>query len=123
MPQSNPKPNVELLKRTLAHIEAHPGEWDQKYYRCGTGTCFAGHAALLAGGQWAFESDHDEHMVADDADDPMYVFDGEIHVSNRAERVLGLASPQADELFESYNSLDDLRRIIARLCESAEATS
>lgn len=51
--------NTALLQRTLAHIEAHPEDWVQRYWStgdrdvlpegnvCGTACCFAGHALLL----------------------------------------------------------------------------
>src|SRR5690606_2757920 len=44
--------NADLLKRTLTHIETHPDTWNQAEYRCRTGLCFAGWAAVLAGGVW-----------------------------------------------------------------------
>lgn len=42
--------NGKLLLETLAYIETHPEEWNQEQWRCQTGMCFAGHAALTAGG-------------------------------------------------------------------------
>jgi hypothetical protein len=121
--QNNPTPNVALLKQTLAHIEAHPDEWQQTTYRCGTGMCFAGHAATLAGGAWMSSNPLDDYMVAEDADDPIQVLDKEIHVKHRAERVLGLAWHQADRLFAPGNDLDLLRLLVAEICENAEAAS
>lgn len=38
--------NEKLLLETLAYIETHPQDWEQGSWRCGTGMCFAGHAAL-----------------------------------------------------------------------------
>jgi len=121
--------NVQLLKQILAHIEANPGEWDQTWYRCDTGMCFAGWAAQLAGGKWYTDSRDDKsgsYLIAEDGDDLHTInqFVANVPVvfaSVRAMRVLGLTASQAEELFAGGNRLPDLRRIVARLCEEAAA--
>lgn len=119
-------PNVALLRETLAHIEAHPGEWDQSVYRCQTGLCFAGHAAVLAGGRWADPGGqtHPTSLVAEPADDAdrTYAVTGfgpVTHVADRATRVLGLTTDQADDLFDPSNTLAYLRSRVAALCAEA----
>lgn len=116
-------PNVALLNQTLAYIEAHPEEWDQKTWHCGTTACFAGHAAALNGGEWlgrgsdsliARDDDPAEDIWAATEDRPAIV-----EVDRRAKRVLGLTDYQAEDLFEGGNSLDDLREIVAKLTGSA----
>lgn len=116
------KPNVELLKRTLAHIEAHPKTWEQDRYRCGTGMCFAGWAATLAGGRWVIEdltdpppSDEAEYMVAEPEEGGEAY--GKVWAPERARRVLGLTHLQASRLFAGQNHIDDLRRLVGELCE------
>mgnify|MGYP001587222180 CR=1 FL=1 len=111
--------NVDLLDRTLAHIEANPEEWEQTAYRCDTGMCFAGWACQLAGGRWLTPPcDHwGDVLVAEPADDQERVrsFDG-VHgtvVLKRATRLLGLDFDIARDLFDVGNTLDDLRRIVA----------
>lgn len=122
--------NVPLLTQTLAHIEANPSEWDQTWYRCDTGMCFAGWAAQLAGGKWHTSDpdlfdDLDSYLIAEPGDDPATttLVDGSgvrvVFAPTRARRLLGLSSSQACELFASGNRLDDLRRIVARLVEEA----
>jgi len=119
------KPNVDLLKRTLAHIESHPEEWHQEHYRCGSGMCFAGWAATLAGGLWAVEDvDDDEEsgdtdMLVAEPGEAKADEDGNVWAFNRAQRILGLSSDQACVLFGSDNSLDELRGMVRYLCGEA----
>lgn len=122
-------PNVELLRRVLAHIEAHPEQWDQLSYRalvdCGTAYCFAGHVVGLTGGRWSAPIGAED---ADDDDDELPPLEdcvdvGDViqHVSYYAQNQLGITSGQADELFSPGNTLDDLRRIVGRICGDREA--
>lgn len=115
--------NVTLLDQTLAHIEAHPGEWNQDFWRCGTGMCFAGWACQLAGGQWA-------HLDPDNEDlaDYLHAEPGDealpnelITAQERATRILGLTNHQAATLFAGSNTLGDLRRIVAEIKNKAAA--
>lgn len=113
-----PTPNTGLLKQTLAHIEANPNEWEQEFYRCETGMCFAGWAAQLAGGKWADDPDG-SYLVAE-PEDPTEERDGDlIDIVFRARRILGLTGKQASKLFAAYNDITDLRRIVAELCAEA----
>jgi hypothetical protein len=117
-------PNVELLRQTLAHIEANPDEWDQRDWRretsCGTAYCFAGWAVKLTGGEFCRDSGgkvFGSLVKASGSDVPLMIAD-------YAAELLGLP-PEVDEyggpanalLFYSRNTLDDLRRIVAELCE------
>lgn len=117
--------NVELLDRTLAQIESDPSHWEQRAYRCESGLCFAGWAAVLAGAKWA-EPDvaWSSLVVAEEADPERWIRDHEgvglvIHVHERAQRVLGIDDVDAEELFAGRNTLDDLRRIVAELKDGA----
>lgn len=120
-------PNVPLLKQTLDYVETHPEEWTQRFYRCGTGMCFAGWAAVLDGGTWydaELKGPWIEDMVARPDDPDLDVFlmrDGArtVDVECRARRILGLTEDEASELFDGDNTLDDLRRIVRELCEAA----
>lgn len=48
--------NSELAHRVLDQIELHPETWDQNYWRCSTGMCFAGWAAEMSPGvEWVGE--------------------------------------------------------------------
>lgn len=117
-------PNVALLNQTLAYIEAHPQEWDQTTWHCGTTACFAGHAALLDGAEWAPANVPIGELVLARDDDPdlnVLVLDGtpSVFVDDRAQRILGLTEYQATELFSGCNSLDDLRTLVAEFTSEA----
>ncbi|XVQ07305.1 hypothetical protein ACQP1W_32450 [Spirillospora sp. CA-255316] len=114
-------PNVDLLKRTLAHIEAHPEEWDQNEWctelDCGTAYCFAGWAIKLDGrATFTAVNDFviDEDGTSQDTDDYAAGLLG-IKSLERAERDC------EEHLFAADNSLDDLRRIVGELCAEAES--
>lgn len=113
-------PNVALLRQTLEYIKAHPQEWDQEFYRCETGMCFAGWAATLAGGVWAGPGDTE--MVAEPDDPADRTFDGRIHVADRAERLLGLNAEQVEDLFTPDNDLDDLECYVEKFCAEGGET-
>jgi hypothetical protein len=99
-----PVRNDELLDATLAWVEEHPDEWDQNDWH----TCFAAHAALLAGGRWAGPNP----SVYNQMEEENGVF---VHVRERAMRVLGLTARQADFLFIHATDLDDVRGVIANI--------
>lgn len=105
-----PVRNDELLDATLAHIEAHPEDWNQDDWR----TCFAGHAATLAGGQWlaSAESYEPERVYLIPEDDDVDTHRNRVHVSRRARRVLGLTVGQAEQLFLAARTSGTLCRMI-----------
>lgn len=99
---------VTRLHATLNRVEARPTEWDQRRYaRRFDGVaryCFAGHAAILAGDPpdliWKFESP--------------YTVSGRL-ISTVAREWLGLDERAAYRLFAPFNTLDELRRLVAEL--------
>lgn len=105
-------PNAPLLLQTLHHIENHPEELDQTRWHCGTTACYAGHAAILDGGEW--HPQMSIAMVARDDDPPEFLPGGRIPVSVRARHILGLTGEQAGWLFDGANTLDDLRGYVYR---------
>ena len=106
-----PVPNLDLYDRALAHITAHPEQWVQEEYRCGTGMCFAGHTAVLAGGRWLYPGHpRSDLLVAEPGDPEEDIWDACISAHDRARRLLGLTEEQADRVFVGTNTLDDLRR-------------
>jgi hypothetical protein len=111
--------NKDLLRETLAYIEVHPEEWDQRQWICGTSACFAGRACLLSGAQpcdWGGKvvqpNDEEETglVVAQDSDSTRAIGVGEM-----ARRLLGLTDDQADRLFHLDNDLEDLRYLVGKL--------
>jgi hypothetical protein len=113
--------NVPLLLRTLEHIEAHPEEWNQEKWHCGSAYCFAGHAATLSGAVFVTtpgDPDPDDtiHVLGPGDDKPHAVY-------YYAAGALGLDpyGRAADRLFDGSNTLDDLRRVVADLTARAES--
>ena len=116
--------NVDLLRRTLAHIEANPEIWNQEDYRCGSGLCFAGWAAQLAGGRWyTADPNHRlaQFLVSEPADGNSELRGREffgVRVSTvhpRAQRLLDLDDEDAEALFHPDNTIEDLRGFVAAL--------
>lgn len=130
------RPNVELLRRTLEHIEANPREWDQgkwaeDNYPCGTSHCFAGWAVVLSGAAFAQEADGIvSGRVVEPGQNPFDRAEWR-DVAEYAAQILGLPAPETPVketgqisgaiplLFDACNDLDDLRRIVGELCEQA----
>ena len=121
--------NVELLWVTLNHIKRNPDTWDQESWRCGSSACFAGHAALQAGGRWLDKDDMFSPWVVVDND--KIEFPDELLRLNTltmekgvdapifAAEVLGLNQAEARNLFHFRNALADLERIVLDLTEKA----
>jgi len=119
--------NTELLVGTLHDLDRNRAEWRQSQWR----SCFAARAAILDGGEWAFPELDLWWLTArdDDPDDDVRMVSPKprakkvrcVHVRDRAARVLGLASDQADRLFFSTNALSRLYTIVSDLCEEAAA--
>lgn len=107
-------PNAELAYKVLDHIDAHPEQWQQDLYigktECGTVACFAGWTVLLSGGvphHWSGRSDDVTAEV---------IFDGnEESVSYRAQLLLGADRWVREDLFDVYNTREDLGRLVEEI--------
>ena len=118
--------NAPELRRVLAHIETHQDLWEQSWWRsfinedeqgrCNTAYCFAGWKCELDGVTWA----HGPEDGYEGDSDLIILPTGMTNASTYAIDALGLTWEQAMQLFDSENTLDDLRRIVAKLCEQAE---
>lgn len=112
-------PNTAELVAIYRYIVAHPQEWDQAAYAkrtaCGTAYCVAGHAVVRAGwrlvwtdyggGSWstaALDGPRD-----DEGYPPMF---GDV-----ATALLGLTDDEAYALFDTENTLADIREHIAEI--------
>lgn len=107
--------NAELARKALARIEAHPEEWEQGDWRCGTAYCFAGHVALAGGWKWEIPGSTSDTSVEKD---------GEIiHVEYAADRALGLEHNQGwrSGLFSASNTLEFLRVRVEELASLSDA--
>lgn len=107
-------PNAELAYKVLDYIDAHPAEWHQRSWVCGSAACFAGWAVRLSGCVIA-------QKYPDDPDSA-YVTDGPQgivgqQVGDAAEYVLGMRRYKdgRDDLFDAWNTREDLGRITAEI--------
>lgn len=100
--------NTQLLQETIAAVLAQPEKHKQSEWRCETGMCFAGHAAMLAGAEWA----HPEDLT-----NPYIKTTGtlDVHVSNYAAEALGLDGLEEAVLFEGDNTTEDLVKMVDNL--------
>lgn len=109
--------NTDLLKRTLAHIEANPSEWQQSSWAartdCGTAYCFAGWAVKLSKPDAVPYFESNESDVTFLARSEGDVFD----IEDLAIDLLDIECDEADQLFAPSNSLDDLRRLVGELTD------
>lgn len=113
--------NIPLLLKTLDHIRGNPEEWFQATWRCHTGLCFAGHAAVLAGATWVVADDEDE-------ENPQYELvqypDGSAVAVDYAEafaiRALDIDDDQAYRLFQWDNSIAVLEQVVTEIVEAEE---
>lgn len=108
-----PTPNLPLLRKVLDHIDAHPDEWDQRWWEqqqdpvritfyklpktCGTTRCVAG---------WV------QHFETGSVDDD---------VEEYAQEALGLTTFEAMTLFHSSAEVDDRTEQRARVQVVAES--
>lgn len=126
--------NIELAEQVLEQITTHPETHNQGHYRhvnCNTTMCIAGWAADLAGGEWitAGNGQATSRLVAEPDDPRSHRFDFAIwerdddepknvtavSAHDRGQRVLGLTTKRADQLFEDQPNaaaIEMLRRTI-----------
>lgn len=107
---TDPKPNLDLLRRVLRQIDDHPETWEQGDYAvkgpCGTAFCVAGHAVVMSGYKikWCEGVDDNTHESS------CTTVDGQL-VPPLAEQLLGITSEESDSLFFGGNSRDNIQRI------------
>ncbi len=100
--------DVPLLRKTMEHITDHPEEHDQEKWLCGSFACFAGRAAVLAGATDLGDG-RVRGILGDRIEDK--------HVSDYAQRLLGLTDGEAARLFSAYNDAWDLAGMVDHLVE------
>jgi hypothetical protein len=107
--------NVELIERTMQHIQDEPESWDQQSWigenLCGTTACFAGRALMLSGST-AFEVTRMTHEYDEDRDMLM--------VRSEAARRLGLSRDEALTLFQGGNGRRELELMVKDLVNGDE---
>lgn len=131
MSKKRPRINTDLLEQTMVHIEEHPEDHNQKYWGnkapCGTKFCFAGNAAVLNGAKPLWDDIAESISVRDPEGHwktvlsfPMRaVYWEDEYSQERADSpfrygrdILGLTEDEADELFNGYNTVEVLRRMV-----------
>lgn len=106
--------NVARLRRTLEHIKANPEQWNQNSWP----SCFAGWTVRLEMGDRMTAK---ERPAACSCCGPymMLEVDGvpfeDEDIELRARQLLELKYDDADELFYSGNTMDDLESMVASL--------
>lgn len=78
----------------LAMIESDPSCWDQEVWHCGTSHCFGGWAQIKSGRPADFYT-----------------------VRRDARLWLGITAYEANRLFSTSNTLEDIRRIISEISD------
>lgn len=129
--------NVELLDKTMAHIEAHLDAWNQASWAqyegddldtdelaqilmddpnnppCGTGMCFAGWACVLSGHKLHFRTldwaPYGAEAVMCNTDH------GLDDIPETAQELLGITFAERNELFDGGNTLEDLQALVDEL--------
>lgn len=110
-------PNAALAYAVLDQIDKHLELWDQGQWLrrgedgdCGTVGCFAGWTCLLSGDkpEWYGEDDPVTGWVKDSVG-LRYLVD------DRAEDLLGINMQQADRLFATSNTRDELIEFVAEI--------
>jgi len=94
-----------------------PSEWDQSVWGrldpvCGTACCIAGKAVLDNGAQMIFETWEGRRLAFS-----AHMAEGRMSIGGWASKLLGLDVYDSEELFDSVNSLEDLRRIRDNIAE------
>lgn len=77
------EPNAELAYRVLDHIDAHPTEWDQATWKCGSSHCFGGWAVVLSGA--TVDYSNDELVVVAGPDELL-----DLEIEDAARQALGV---------------------------------
>src|SRR6478609_9322821 len=110
-------PNLPLLRKVLAYIDAHPDEWDQfswgvqtQAWPCGTAFCIAGHAAVMSGAKpiWSRDCPCGCEPLMEEVE-----MDGRVlQPATAAREVLGLTYNESQSLFSAENDRDIIQRQI-----------
>lgn len=99
------------LQAAMDHIEAHPDEWNQATWVCGTVACLAGHIVLQAGAQPEDREEGDEHG------EYVTLSGARFNTFNLAVALTHITDAEAQQLFDAWNTMPELRQDTARLTQ------
>jgi hypothetical protein len=115
-------PNAELAYRVLDHIDAHPEQWDQGVYigkvECGTVACFAGWTVLLSGLEPGWHRDSSRESGYRETTNRTSTGESVSEAAEgllRASRYIDEGSDYERDLFEQFNTREDLDRLVAEI--------
>jgi len=108
MPQ--PLRGRELAYATLDYIKSHPEEWEQTEWRCESGMCFAGHAAILGGAVWVKQNLNDTDWKSA----LFMIYKGKVKTVDvlAAEFLEINTDPLRFDLFDSENTIEDIEKFL-----------
>lgn len=131
--------NVALLNETMNWINLHPeqhnqgawGEYNEE--ACETTMCFAGHAAILAGGtfdtkvymdefEWNVNAKTGEHVASewvqsDECPCCSELAEGMTHVADFAAEKLGLSDDERTYLFSGTRTREELNEAVEKFSQ------
>ena len=117
---TEPIPNLPLLRKALAHIDAHPDEWAQSSWAtrtaassCGTAFCLAGHAVAMSGGDLHWDE------LSGLASDVTMPGGSPMSIQDAARDALGLTGIEAHYLFAIKNSRAGIQFIAEAIADRA----
>ncbi len=103
---------MSLARKTLAYISANPETWNQENWRTANATCFAGRACILAGAEWVSDDPHNEHFQEVYPPGAEHIPANRLTARRFAAIALGYTPYGYVPLFDSTNTLVDLKELI-----------
>ena len=117
---TEPKPNLDLLRKVLRQIDEFPETWQQGSYAvkqpCGTALCVAGHAVVMSGHKINF--DDRRSWNEGDLQTTCQTESGE-WIEDLAIELLGLTVHEASDLFYGGNKRENIQRAAEAIAERA----
>ena len=117
----DPRPNLDLLRRVLRHIDDFPETWNQDYCgvrnECGTTHCIAGHALVMAGVPLKWEEPDD--VEGDEILVVVYHTKDGVWWNEAAQEVLGLTHDEAEALFSVGNTREMIEEFATEIAARA----
>jgi len=119
-------PDARNLDPVVDGLPDDERAWNQTDWRCDTGRCWAGWAAVLAGGEFVYDVYENRYVDIDHETGTggnrvahataVVVADGETwHVADFAQHALGLGDRERATLFDGANTLADIDLVLTAM--------